>query len=178
MLIPHLSSFFLPFYPRDFSVDLLKKTKLNQYAIVDSQGVKWLTVPLNNAKLATSWNDLRIDYSKKWIREHENALQTAYGKAPFFEFYTHFVFNPFYEKHEYLVHLIDAIKRSLISAMQISDDEIKKLQMLKATSIDKEYAQLFQDKIGFVSNLSVLDMLFNIGPDVWEFEPLLKLHKP
>src|ERR1700753_2852027 len=63
-----------------------KQTLRNRCNILTSNGVQMLVVPVMKSE-SRLIRDIKIDYSQNWIQIHLRALQTAYGKAPYFEHY-------------------------------------------------------------------------------------------
>ena len=165
-----------------------KQTYRNRCNIYGANGKLPLTVPvLKGDMLKTLIPDLRIDYNKNWQKLHWKGIESAYRSSPFFEFYTD-EFAPFYSKK--YVFLFDFNLEILLKILHLLDlkPEIKFTEKyeLPVTSnvIDMrnsihpkrsyrsdqdfspvQYKQVFSDKIGFMANLSIIDLIFNTGPE-------------
>ena len=134
--------------------------------------------------------DLRISDHNQWRRVHWNALQSAYSESPFFEYYADDL-HPFFEqKYDFLVDFNEAIRQKVCELIDIHPNveyttkyQPSALTPQPSTLTDfrdvinakhpqpdegftpKEYWQVFQHKHGFLPNLSILDLLFNMGPE-------------
>ena len=134
--------------------------------------------------------DLRISDHNQWRRVHWNALQSAYSESPFFEYYADDL-HPFFEqKYDFLVDFNEAIRQKVCELIDIHPNveyttkyQPSALNPQPSTLTDfrdvinakhpqpdegftpKEYWQVFQHKHGFLPNLSILDLLFNMGPE-------------
>ena len=133
--------------------------------------------------------DLRISDHNQWRRVHWNALQSAYSESPFFEYYADDL-HPFFEqKYDFLVDFNEAIRQKVCELIDIHPnaeytstytssiqhqtsnitdfrDVINaKHPLPDADFTPKAYWQVFQHKHGFLPNLSILDLLFNMGPE-------------
>jgi hypothetical protein len=128
--------------------------------------------------------DVRIDHGQKWLNNHWRTIQSAYGKAPFFEFYQDDLHEILFKKHEFLYDLnMDLFKMCLawlknnIPVTETTSYEkhagtgITDLRSVlnpkKADSCNSffksvKYQQVFGSK--FVDNLSVIDLIFCEGP--------------
>ena len=153
-----------------------------------------LTIPVENGKGEMRnekclMRDVRISDHNQWRRVHWNALQSAYSESPFFDYYADDI-RPFFEqKYEFLVDFNEAIRQKICELIDIhpsvehtssytsdirhqtSDiadfrDVINaKHPQHDATFEAKRYWQVFQHKHGFLPNLSILDLLFCMGPE-------------
>ena len=166
-----------------------KQTYRNRCVIATANGVQALTVPIiHNGELV---KDLRISDHNQWRRVHWNALQSAYSESPFFEYYADDL-HPFFEqRYEYLLDFNEAIRQKVCELIDIHPqvsytteyishpltfspshpltdfrDVINaKHPLPDADFTPKAYWQVFQHKHGFLPNLSILDLLFNMGPE-------------
>ena len=127
--------------------------------------------------------DIRISDHGNWRHLHWNALQSAYGESPFFDYYQDDI-RPFYEQHwTYLLDFNEAIRARMCELIDITpevsltrvfnakaDDDFREAINPKhpapdADFIPKAYYQVYQQKHGFLPNLSILDLLMNMGPE-------------
>jgi len=172
----------------------------NQYKIVTANSIQSLIIPLVKGGKDENWDIKRISYDHNWIKEHKNALQTAYGKSPFFEYYDYKLFSAFDSRPEYLWELNQHIMNMILpylglnhfhfkdsksysndlnswerieigSKIEISDSlnhvedpTINIFPTLPTTMNVPEYTQVFDVKFGFQPEVSILDLLFNLGP--------------
>ena len=162
----------------------VKQTYRNRCLIATTQGVQALTVPVvrNESPLI---KDIRISDHGNWRHLHWNALQSAYGESPFFEYYQDDI-RPFFEKHwDFLLDFNEAICHKMCELIDIQPkmeystdfavEPSDKTDFRTAINpkhpapdmdfIPKTYYQVYSTKHGFLPNLSVLDLLFNMGPE-------------
>ena len=172
----------------------LKQTYRNRCVIATTQGVQALTVPVEApvgeglALSKTSIKDVRISNHGKWRTEHWNALQSAYGESPFFEFYEDDI-RPFFENRwEFLLDFNMAITEKMCELLDIhphieltssyqnslpfgegwGETDFRTVIHPKHPQEDsdfspKPYYQVYKERLGFLPNLSILDLLFNMG---------------
>ena len=165
-----------------------KQTYRNRCVIATANGLQTLTVPVEHDTLnikneILKVKDLRISDHNNWRRIHWNALQSAYNESPFFDYYADDI-RPFFEKkYEFLVDFNEAIRQTVCNLLDIhpqvsyttdfsrqpSDiDDYREVINAKHPQADEDfqprrYWQVFEGKHGFQSNLSILDLLFNMG---------------
>lgn len=172
----------------------LKQTYRNRCVIATTQGVQALTVPVEApvgeglALGKTPIKDVRISNHGKWRTEHWNALQSAYGESPFFEFYEDDI-RPFFEdRWEFLLDFNMAITEKMCELLDIhphieltssyqnslpigegwGETDFRNVIHPKHPQEDsdfspKPYYQVYKERFGFLPNLSILDLLFNMG---------------
>lgn len=150
-----------------------KQTYRNRCRILASNGVEDLRVPIvhDGRRKIT---EVRVDYSTDWVRRTEYAIETAYFSSPFFGYYRDELFAILDSHPETLWELNSRLtdffcrKIGIVPAWGGRDGEDlrdvihpKKAPYLKT----REYWQVFREKFGFVGNLSIMDLLFNEGPE-------------
>jgi hypothetical protein len=158
-----------------------KQTYRNRASIHSPNGKLDLIVPVERgAAVHRPIKDVRISYEFNWQRIHWLSLQTSYRSSAFFEFYED-DFAPFYEKKwEFLVdynqELLELINRLLklnfsftstteYIALEAALDFRTAIHPKKESLFSiKPYYQVFEDRNGFLENLSIVDLLFNQGP--------------
>jgi hypothetical protein len=133
----------------------------------------------------THLKDVRIDYDSHWNRIHWKSLVASYASSPFFEYLADEL-SPYYERRfEYLIDLnhilLDFTLHQLGLEIPVRRSELftritrdqdprhfihpKKDQAVADPGFQPEaYHQVFSDRLGFRSNLSILDLIFNVGP--------------
>jgi hypothetical protein len=168
-----------------------KQTYRNRCEILSSNGKLALVVPLvKDHGKKTQVDKIKIDYSAPWQRIHLYAIRSAYGKTPFFIHYFDEVKEIIESGEETLWGLnkrtIEFFANTFgIKQPQPTTDFIKEYSAgcdLRNSISPKsksnpnsrsvshsEYFQAFSEKFGFVPGLSIIDLLFNVGPDVMEY---------
>ena len=133
--------------------------------------------------------DIRISDHNQWRRVHWNALQSAYSESPFFDYYADDL-RPFFEqKYDFLIDFNESIRQKICELIDIHPSVEHTSEYISAISTQtsgitdyrdvihakhpqpddtfeaKRYWQVFQHKHGFLPNLSILDLLFCMGPE-------------
>ena len=167
-----------------------KQTYRNRCVIATANGLQTLTVPVehsvNSQELSANSpkvKDLRISDHNQWRRIHWNALQSAYSESPFFDYYADDIRLFFEKRYEFLIDFNEAIRQTVCDLLDIhpnvsytSDfslqpsaiDDYREVINAKHPQADadfqpRRYWQVFEDRHGFQANLSILDLLFNMG---------------
>ena len=168
-----------------------KQTYRNRCYIYGANGKQLLTVPTIHKKTNTKQKskDIKVDNNTPWQKLHIKSLQSAYRSSPFFEFYEDDILEVFNKKYAFLLDLNFKIISIINDCLQLeipiqktleyklnSENDFRNLVNAKNTQnyLLKKYTQVFDDKYGFISNLSILDLLFNEGPNTLEY---LENHK-
>jgi hypothetical protein len=167
-----------------------KQTCRNHCTILSPNGPLVLTIPIHKPYgNHTRTKDILIAYSLPWQRNHWRAIEAAYNRSPFFLYYRDY-FEPFYfQTTEKLIdfnmsalkvilrllHLQPEVETTISYEKDLSDDS--DLRMALSSTRYRPgmpaYTQVFSGKFGFMSNLSVIDLLFNLGPEAGAyFNPL------
>ncbi len=155
--------------------------------ILSANGVLPLSVPVT----VPHDKDIRkveVDYTKDWLKQHKRALVSAYNSTPFFEYYQDDIFAVLDSGEKYLFDLNVRITECLLKLVGIkaeirfTSEYISKYQGQdfrevfdpKKKELPQEfhcapYYQVFSGKFGFVDGLSILDLLFNEGPNSYSF---------
>ena len=169
-------------YEVEHSEHFVKQSFRSRCEIYGANGKLSLVIPLNKWKNNCPIQDIQINYDENWQQIHWKSIESAYRASPYFEFY-----------EEDLKPLVFLETTSLLNRNQILEQEIKDLMGIKTTSTptleytsnetdyrtiihpkNKElpltvkfpkYIQVFEEKQGFIPNLSILDLLFNLGPE-------------
>ena len=159
-----------------------KQTNRNRAYIYSPNGLQLLNIPIKHSKNQNQkTKDIIVDSSSDWQKQHYKSLETAYRSSPFFEFFEDDI-RPFYEKeHKYLLDLnyesIAIVSKCLRKKITfettteyfrevdpiITKDFRYLIDGKKDDSVVQRYMQVFEDKHGFLNNLSILDLLFNEG---------------
>lgn len=160
-----------------------KQTYRNRANIYSPDGMLSLVVPVvKGSKVHTKVKDVRISYDFRWQRQHWMSLEACYRRSAYFEYYED-ALAPFYQKqftflfdyNEQLLHLLlksikipaspqktegyEAVYPGGVIDLR-NDISSKKEQQLE----QKPYFQVFEERHGFIKNLSIVDLLFSQGP--------------
>lgn len=157
-----------------------KQTFRNRSEIYGANGKLNLIIPIIHKKQTFQLDqEVEISYEINWQKEHWKSICSAYRSSPFFEYYEADL-APFFDKKtkslfDLNLSLIEKIMMLLelpysyqkISFHKEKDQRIDALILAKKRPIipQEKYIQVFHDKLGFISNLSILDALFNLGPN-------------
>lgn len=148
--------------------------------IADVNGPLQLTVPLSKESPAAEgmprrWCDMRVSSHAGWWSDHIVSLESAYGRTPFFEFYFD-RFRPWIsDNHLPITQLNAALDREVRRILSL-DCEVEYVDGDTAVSSAAltmppyptrivEYYQVRRDRLGFIPSLSILDLIFNLGPE-------------
>ncbi len=155
--------------------------------IMGPNGLITLSIPVSRVHgVKTLLRDIRIDYDTNWNKIHWRSLVASYASSPFFEYLADEI-EPFYQKrYEFLIDLNQELVKHMLAflgqniAVTCSEDftpvlseedprqfiHPKKDQVLADPGfLPLEYHQVFSDRLGFQPNLSILDLIFNLGPE-------------
>ncbi len=147
-----------------------KQTLRNRCRIMGPNGVQTLTVPVEKCEHKQLTKDVKIVRQSKWQHEHRHALTSAYKNTPFFDYYADF-FLPLYEKHyTFLVDWNEALHDVVAWLLLQREFPLCYTQQWKGVELSpieprKPYYQIFADKQGWQPDLSIVDLLFNMGPE-------------
>lgn len=158
--------------------NFVKQTNRNRCEILISNGIQTLTIPKkrkSSDKIIIK--DIQISNNEKWQKKHWKAIRTAYNSSPFFEYYASEL-EVFYSKpYDNLFNFNYQLIQLIMTFLQID----KKIKFtcefnknfngidLRNNSFNKKniekYQQVFSNKLPFKSDLSIIDLLFNLGPE-------------
>ncbi len=170
-----------------------KQSFRNRCQILTEGGPMSLSIPVVKANSKQLTKDVRISYTENWQPKHWHAITSAYNSSPYFEYFRD-DFQPFYtKKFEFLIdyntQLINLIMEILGMKAQISltqdymhgsgiisaDSNIYDLRNIIHPKVEqsegnnyytqKPYPQVFDCKMPFAPNMSIIDMVFNIGEE-------------
>lgn len=163
-----------------------KQTYRNRCYIYTAQGKQLLNVPVQHTnEIKQKTKDVKIDYKDNWHKQHLKTLQTAYSSSPFYEFYIDDLLPVFEKKKHFLLDLnflaheiiMDALQLEIPTKKTTKYEKETKLLDLRILAEDKpkitynleRYIQVFSENHGFISNLSILDLIFMEGPNALNY---------
>jgi hypothetical protein len=155
-----------------------KQTCRNRTHILSSQGVLPLIIPIQHGSSShLLMKDAAIVYSDRWQQRYWHSIISAYQNAPYFEHYIEELHEIWFQQdvllHEYnyrltswLFNMLGISKPEiLVNQPQLYVDLPLKSDFLKPWENEIAYKQVFSYKLTFHSNVSVLDLLMNKGPE-------------
>lgn len=166
----------------------MKQTYRNRCVIASAGGVQALTIPTEKTDSDKClMKDIRISDHGNWRHVHWNAFVAAYKHSPFFDYYADEFHRFFERKYAFLFDLnlelcqwmceqIDLqpdlrLTSDYVACPENQDDFREKIHPKRSYEVEdpgfvpKTYYQVFDQKLGFISNLSIADLLFNMGPE-------------
>jgi len=173
-----------------------KQTYRNRMYIYDSNGKLLLNIPIKHRSALTGepkkagkhqlYKEVKIENDFEWQKQHWRALKASYQTSPFFEFYEDEIYPLYHKKFNYLIDFNYACLEFVTDALQLDlnfektseyilyPEDKKDLRTLinakgKLKFQQEEYTQVFKEKHGFLPNLSILDLLFNEGPNTTNY---------
>ncbi|WP_250419119.1 MULTISPECIES: WbqC family protein [Pontibacter] len=161
----------------------VKQSYRNRCHVLTAQGVVPLSIPVlkGNSKDKTVITDIEIDYSQKWHNVHWRTIQAAYGRAPYFEFYSDYIKQVYDRQPKYLFELNVELLKLYIKLLKL-DKSLNYTETYQPDAPEnvldlrnrihpkiipdnlhvKPYTQVFGKQ--FVPELSIIDLLFTQGP--------------
>lgn len=157
-----------------------KQTNRNRTYIYSPNGIQLLNIPVKHSKNAhQKTKDILIENDFDWQKQHFKSLEAAYRSSPFFEYFEDDITPIFEKKHAFLMDLNFEVFDIVTKCLRMKVEFGKTTEYFHETpnfmdfrylangkkdpnSFEK-YTQVFDDKHGFINNLSVLDLLFNEG---------------
>ncbi|WP_281542910.1 WbqC family protein [Maribacter aestuarii] len=172
-----------------------KQTYRNRTKICTDRGLHVLSIPIvhvGNTQGRQLYKEVRIDNSYNWQRQHWRTLETAYRTSPFFEYYEDDIRTMYDSQYEYLLEYNLKTIETICDLLQVEMPSSKSEEFQLATKNTKDYRslvdakkkfnikyapynQVFGDRHNFIPNQSILDLIFNIGPEATKYLKQLKI---
>ena len=160
----------------------IKQSIRNRCNIYGANGKLTLSIPKQRKESSkTIIKDIKISYDYPWQKLHWKSITSAYRSSAYFEFYEDF-FTPFYHKKEkYLLDFNLKLQKIVFKCLQLEDTSfLSSIYQKETDKIDlrnsdfkiqkqKKYQEVFENNCGFITNLSILDLLLNLGPESSEY---------
>lgn len=159
---------------------------LNRCMIAGSNGIINLTMPIKGGRnQKTIFGEVLIDNSVFWQKQHLRAIMSCYAKSPYFEHYFWWFEQLYSKKIEYVKNFNQEAFFGIIKLLKLEidiqgffecgDENFKIFEKLERKWLPNNYStltpnlkytQVFEDKTGFLPNLSIIDAIFNLGPQL------------
>ena len=170
-----------------------KQTYRNRCLVMTANGVEHLSVPVVKVNgNHTMTKDIAISYTAPWQQVHRRCLESAYKAAPYFDHYYPYIEPLFSQKFERLIDLNDTALKAILKILKIKKEILHTEDYVRTTENDFReafspkkavdpslfpvYYQVFNTKFPFAPDLSILDLLFNEGPNATSHLSPLTFH--
>ena len=169
----------------DASIELFetyqKQSCRTRTNVMTANGIQTLTIPVIKTNgNHTLTKDIEISYKESWQQIHLRCLESAYRKSAYFDYYFPYFEKIYKQKFNTLIDLNDFSLKTILKILKakkeysyttdfekITNEDDYRISLSKGTNkIEiKPYYQVFADRHGFIPNLSIIDLLFNEGPN-------------
>ena len=163
-----------------------KQTYRNRCCVMTANGVESLSVPVVKVNgNHTMTKDVVVSYKEHWQQIHRRCLESAYKAAPYFDHYFDLIKPLFETRFERLIDLNDAALTAVLKMLKINKEIVHSTDYTHVVENDfreafspkalsnpdsfPEYYQVFNNKFPFTPDLSILDLVFNEGPEAMTF---------
>lgn len=173
-----------------------KQTNRNRMYIHSANGIQMLNIPIkHDANIANQkFKDVRIEHAFGWQKQHYKSLEAAYRTSPFFEYFEDEIRGIFERPVEFMLDLNLTIHEVITDCLGVKFPFTETIEYFKVIedadcldarslvngkkdrNIFEPYTQVFDDKNGFLPNLSILDLLFNEGRSAVDYLKRQELH--
>ncbi len=161
-----------------------KQTFRNRTTIATGNGLMMLNVPVSRPSgNHTTTAEMVVSYHEPWNIRHWRAIASAYNAAPYFLYYKDELEEILMHQYEHLLQLNEALLNYLLKKLKITcqleytqsfiKEAASYIDLRESLTAKKDdpsityppYSQVFESRHGFLPNLSVIDLLFNLGPE-------------
>lgn len=175
----------------DIQEYFIKQSYHNRMHIMSANGLLALSVPTSGGNFQRPLYEVQLNYAHNLISKNRMALQSAYGSSPFYEYYDYLLEPVLFKEYVFLHELSSALIQWINKQLKLNISLTKTEKYIVASdTVDyrkrfdakkksdhlikplSRYPQTFEHKHGFIPDLSILDLLFNMGPDSADY-----LHK-
>ena len=151
-----------------------KQTHLSQFDIITSNGSLKLSIPTKKSTRKGAYCNVEIDYTAQWQVNHWRSIENAYKKSPFFLYYGYKIEEVFMQKETSLLQFNENMLRVIGKCLHMeSPISLDKNTSIFYIEIDEQehaaYPQVFDTKWPFQPQMSILDLLFNLGPETLDY---------
>lgn len=163
-----------------------KQSCRTRCSVMTANGLQTLTVPIVKINgNHTMTKDIAISYKEPWQQIHQRCLESAYRKTPYFDYYFPYLEKAYSTRFDTLIELNEFCMSFIFKTLKIrrqiaytddyepiSDRDDYRIILSKWARNDTSfprYYQVFSDRQPFVSNLSIIDLLFNEGPAALQY---------
>lgn len=159
----------------------IKQSFRNRFYIYSASGALGISIPIKKQSLKNNqFSEAEILYSDNWNKKAYRAIESAYGKSSYFEYFSDEIKPFFFNEYKRLIDLNYDVLKYFLKKWEINTELNPSYEFKKEYQIDlrnnfntnryqdfqtKEYYQCFTEKHGFINNLSCLDLLFNEGKE-------------
>lgn len=168
----------------------VKQSWRNRCRFYAADGAQTLNFPVRHEDFGKPISQMRIDWKTDWLTRHERAIISAYRTSPYFEYYQDELFAILDSRPELMLDFNTQILKFFLrktgipadirftsewEAVTIEGHKVTDLReaihpkrpntILKDLGLERPYWQVFSQKHGFIPGLSIMDLLFNEGPD-------------
>ena len=160
----------------------IKQSIRNRCEIYGANGELRLTIPKERkGSSKTIISEIKISYKDDWQKLHWNAIKSAYNSSPFFEYYSNELEVFYQEKESTLIIFNNKLQEVILDLLQEENNSTPTVEYLHSGNFTdlrnydftledpEKYNQVFMEKHGFIPNLSILDLLFNLGPETSDY---------
>lgn len=169
----------------DASIELFetyqKQSCRTRTNVMTANGIQTLTIPVIKTNgNHTLTKDIEISYKESWQQIHLRCLESAYRKSAYFDYYFPYFEKIYKQKFNTLVEINEFCLKTILKIIKVKkdysyttdferivDENDYRISLSKGTNKTemKPYYQVFADRHGFIPNLSIVDLLFNEGPN-------------
>ena len=157
-----------------------KQTERNRTSIYSANGKQILSIPVNfSSQKKRKFKDIRVCYDTNWQKVHLKSIEYSYRNSPYYEYFEDKFIKFFSQKNNFLIDiniksielmydLLNLKLNYLKTEKYLNEynfiDDLRYLASEKKNTIKMQpYVQVFSEKFGFLSNLSMIDLIFNYG---------------